>query len=151
MFNDDWEAANPLYPAGSPELPPITLLVVGVGGNIIFDPSKEELAVADAVLAISLAKSRQLKDGAPEFSLLSLRTVDPPSRMTAPGLTDAQSAGGEETASKIAQSPSEGAVWAPPSGGMKRGLVSRAVGMCLGKEGVANEVLTGLQNFLGTG
>lgn len=148
MFNDDWEAASPLYPASAPGLPPITLLVVVIGGNIIFDPSKEELAVADSVLAISLAKSGHHADGTPELSLLALRTVDPPSRMTAPGLTDAQSAGGEETAtSKATQAGSEGSVWTPPSGGTKRGLVSRAVNMCLGKDGVANEVLIGLQNF----
>lgn len=149
LFNDDWDAATPLYPADSAELPPITLLVVAVGSNIIFDPSKEELAVADAVLAMSLAKSGESANGVPELSLLSLRTVDSPSRMTTPALTDAQSGGGEDAA-KPKSSPlktSESSLWTPPTGGMKRGLISRAMALCLGKEGVANEVLTGLQSF----
>ena len=123
-----------------------------MGSNLIFDPSKEELAVADAVLALSLAKSGEGDEGAPALRLLALRTVDPPSRMTTPGLLDADNtaAGGGEDVPAAKSSPqpaSEGSVWSPPVGGIKRGLVARAMAMCLGKDGVANEVLMGLQAF----
>ncbi|KAI5852810.1 ribosomal protein S5 domain 2-type protein [Morchella snyderi] len=60
MFDDDWDASVPLYQT-SHQLPPITLLVLSVGDNIFFDPTKEELAVADCVLAVSLA-TNSVKD-----------------------------------------------------------------------------------------
>ncbi|KAJ9648008.1 Exosome complex component rrp42 [Coniosporium tulheliwenetii] len=49
LFDDDWDASNFLYPLASntptkstarADRPPITLLVIAVGQNIIFDPSK---------------------------------------------------------------------------------------------------------------
>ena len=43
--------------------PPITLLVIVVGDNIIFDPSQEELAVAETALAVSVAEVRRGGDG----------------------------------------------------------------------------------------
>ncbi|RWA04087.1 hypothetical protein EKO27_g11024, partial [Xylaria grammica] len=59
MFDDDWAASQFIYARSGPAAltatatattntsrPPITLLVMAVGENIIFDPSKEELAVA---------------------------------------------------------------------------------------------------------
>ncbi len=65
LFDDDWEASTYLYtPPPPPSVgtsspsgprPPTTLLVITVGDNIIFDPSKEELAVADVALAGSVA------------------------------------------------------------------------------------------------
>ncbi|KAI7152437.1 hypothetical protein KC324_g14826 [Hortaea werneckii] len=129
LFNDDWEASTFLYPKPSPSdssnaaqspPPPITLLVVSVsssssssasGGEgqsttILFDPSREELAVADAVVAISLgvffppsptttpqassSSSAQQASSSeePTLSLLALRTIDPPSRLTAAGVPD---------------------------------------------------------------
>ncbi|KAI7262292.1 hypothetical protein KC345_g9461 [Hortaea werneckii] len=118
LFNDDWEASTFLYPkpssasststAASP--PPITLLVVSVspsassaGGEagestILFDPSREELAVADAVVAISLGVSLPIPPSSsaaasspqqePKLALLALRTIDPPSRLTGAGVPD---------------------------------------------------------------
>ncbi|KAI7197620.1 hypothetical protein KC352_g20562, partial [Hortaea werneckii] len=123
LFNDDWEASTFLYPkppsspsntsTPAPSPPPITLLVVsvsrtagGAGGEaaeagdatILFDPSREELAVADAVVAISLgvlspsssSSSAAAASSAqePRLSLLALRTIDPPSRLTAAGVPD---------------------------------------------------------------
>jgi exosome complex component RRP42 len=67
MFDDDWENAVLLYPRGTGEgeaatasysLPPVTLLVVSVGGNIFFDPTREELAVGDVVLVVSICGGR---------------------------------------------------------------------------------------------
>ncbi|KAI7207521.1 hypothetical protein KC333_g9408 [Hortaea werneckii] len=111
LFNDDWEASTFLYPKTSPSNsssnaaqfppPPITLLVVSVssstaaGGEaagqqqqqsptILFDPSREELAVADAVVAISLG----VLPTEQKLSLLALRTIDPPSRLTGAGVPD---------------------------------------------------------------
>ncbi|KAI7225927.1 hypothetical protein KC330_g8993 [Hortaea werneckii] len=106
LFNDDWEASTFLYPkpspsnsstAAPPPPPPITLLVVSVSSNsaageagqqqsttILFDPSREELAVADAVVAISLG----VLPTEQKLSLLALRTIDPPSRLTAAGVPD---------------------------------------------------------------
>lgn len=133
MFNDDWDAAIPLYPFADAAAtstipsslkrqnqnqhqnrnrkphkrkfkPPITLLVVSVGENIFFDPSSEELAVADAVVAISVGQvfpdtsvtspnnpnnpkdvTRAIDAGEGKgqesgLRLLAIRTIDPPSR-----------------------------------------------------------------------
>ncbi|KAF8252624.1 hypothetical protein K440DRAFT_354115 [Wilcoxina mikolae CBS 423.85] len=57
LFSDDWDAALPLYPAASAavgDVPAITLLVAAVGENVFFDPTREEMAVADCVLAVSV-------------------------------------------------------------------------------------------------
>ncbi|KAI7553241.1 hypothetical protein KC331_g1362 [Hortaea werneckii] len=99
-----------------PPPPPITLLVVSVSSSaagdagqqqsttILFDPSREELAVADAVVAISLgvisshqqqhstipasSSSSSTSSEEPKLALLALRTIDPPSRLTAAGVPD---------------------------------------------------------------
>ena len=83
--------------------PPITLLVVAVGSNIIFDPSRQELSVADLVVAVSVC-GEMADDGVRSRSrpsattsrhrrrtlkLASIRTIDPPSASTAPGLPNA--------------------------------------------------------------
>lgn len=57
LFDDDWEASTMLYPteaAALGDVPAITLLVVAVGKNVFFDPTREEMAVADCVLAVSV-------------------------------------------------------------------------------------------------
>lgn len=57
LFDDDWDAALPLYPSNAAEVgdvPAVTLLVAAVGENIFFDPTREEMAVADCVLAVSV-------------------------------------------------------------------------------------------------
>jgi len=160
LFDDDWDAAVLLYPTASTNRtsrPPVTLLVLTVGTNIIFDPSREELAVADAVLAVSFAP-----DDEGRLQLVALRTVDPPSRLTPPGVPDvvnpatavgaaATAAGGKEgsgavpTASQdTLMSSTKGNVWAPPRGGMKRELVKTIVEAVLRPGGVGEEVLAGL-------
>jgi exosome complex component RRP42 len=57
LFDDDWDASLPLYPASAAavgDVPAITLLVAAVGENVFFDPTREEMAVADCVLAVSV-------------------------------------------------------------------------------------------------
>ncbi|KAK5997322.1 Exosome complex component RRP42-like protein [Cladobotryum mycophilum] len=134
MFDDDWEASQFLYPregavAGS--RPPITLLVVAVGDSIIFDPSKEELAVADTALAVSVSEVRKQKDGegmevdsGRELRLVSMRTIDPPSRLTPPGVPSTANLAASGTTTdtlqqkqqKSEEQPQEG-VWKAPSEG----------------------------------
>lgn len=126
----------------------MTLLVVSVADTILFDPSKEELAVADAVIAVSVTTTSDTTTNIDTttinnrttnsattplaLKLLALRTIDPPSRLTphTPGSsadTDAAS------------------VWMPPRGGMPRSLVGKVVKACLEPGGVGEEVLRGLE------
>src|SRR5436190_9599246 len=165
MFDDDWGLAEYLYPRArvshansdssepQPQLfrPPVTLLVVSVGENIIFDPSREEISVADAVLAVSIGRSDPLTGEGSiggNLKLLSIRTIDPPSRMTNPGIPNSENAAtigislGEQSAqtTPIADTSIRGeeiqGVWKPRRGGVKRGLISRIVKMVLQKGGV---------------
>lgn len=161
MFDDDWAAAEALYPPNatdSTRRPPVTLLVMTVAENIIFDPSEEELAVADAVLAVSVIPTA---DG---VKLLAIRTIDPPSRLTPPGIPDSVnpatsgaqvSNSGGVTAAGNAGAPTniaqemlaereKGNVWTPPRGGMKRATVSRIIKMVVERGGVGEEVVAGL-------
>ena len=177
LFDDDWAAAEPLYPAGT--RPPITLLVAsiyggsdGSGGNgsgaVLFDPAREELAVANAVLAVSVgAPARQGAPGkasaAGAFEVLAVRTVDPPARMTAgadvPDVLDlaaqgadaavADGAGKGRDSEEVETESNETGVWRPPRGGMKPALIAKVVGMCVDKNGVASEVLKSLEGFAG--
>lgn len=156
IFDDDWDAAVPLYPRASNTekhfaRPPVTLLVMTVGSNIIFDPSKEELAVAESVLAVSFTQA----DVAGSLKLLAIRTIDPPSRLTPPGIPDsanpATATGGAAlsgqgtAAEKDALTEREkGTVWSPPRGGIKRGLLTRIIKAVLERGGVGEEVLEGL-------
>jgi exosome complex component RRP42 len=154
MFSDDWDAAPPLYPASSSLRPPITLLVVAVKNSVIFDPSKEEIAVADTILAISLSAPAGRSD-AKGLQILGLRTIDPPSRLTTPGLADSDNTATStvQEGSQSAQTPkkSDGetqeGVWRAPRGGFKKGLVSKVLAMCLESGGVGEEVLAGLEGF----
>src|SRR5688500_4566053 len=93
MFDDDWEASTYIYAkgSGSSSRPPITLLVIAVGDNILFAPTAEELSVAESVLAISVSECARSKDsmdhdGGRDLRLLAIRMVDPPSRLTPPGV-----------------------------------------------------------------
>jgi exosome complex component RRP42 len=119
LFNDDWDAAEALYPQPpsnasrndkttinnkneSYPLPPITLLLISINSKIHFDPSREELAVADAIVAISLSATTSSSSSSSKatseqsrsqnhnqtFTLLSVRTIDPPSRNTTAGVPD---------------------------------------------------------------
>lgn len=172
LFDDDWDAAVPLYasssstpfPTSNPTStttftpdpnsivvaakPPITLLVIAVSDNIFFDPSAAELAVADSVLAVSVTRGRG--EG---VRVVAVRTVE----------TMARGVGGVEETGRVGEGGEAGkagkgvkhegggeeGVWRPPRGGMKRGLVSRVVKMVCEKGGVGEEVLDGLEGLDG--
>jgi exosome complex component RRP42 len=163
LFDDDWEASVFLYPR-SPEAtsarPPVTLLVMAVRDNIIFDPCKEELAVAEVVLAVSIGERPQELEGAGmdidarksrDLRLLAVRTIDPPSRLTPPGVPNSlnTATGGiaattEQTSTQREILEEEG-VWQPPRGGAKRKLIAAMIQKVLEQGGVAEEVLDGLE------
>jgi len=160
LFDDDWDASEFFYPRGAIIRPPITLLVMAVKNNIIFDPSKEELAVAEVVLAVSVGErseasisydsSMDIDSKVRDLRLLSVRTIDPPSRLTHPGVPNAlnTATGGvastmEQTATRREAIGEEG-VWQPPRGGAKRKLIAAMIQKVLEPGGVAEEVLDGL-------
>ncbi|KAL9068570.1 MAG: hypothetical protein Q9161_006115 [Pseudevernia consocians] len=151
LFNDDWDASIPLYPSSTSNAnpkaktksfpaarPPITLLVISVADNIFFDASREELAVADAVLAVTVGASSSPSTG---LDLLAVRTVDPPSRLSASAAEVGQAGAGIDV-----EGGNEG-VWKPRKGGMKRGVLGRMVQMCVERGGVGEEVLGGLGDW----
>ncbi|GAB7338637.1 hypothetical protein MBLNU457_5370t1 [Dothideomycetes sp. NU457] len=150
LFNDDWAAATPLFEKGAK--PPVTLLVMSVGQNVVFDPSREELAVADAVVALSV---REAGNGE-ELKLVAVRAVDPPSRLTVPGVPNSMNSvtGGVAPSSKqealrMREGADAGTVWRPPRGGVKRGLLAAMIKMAVQKEGVGFEVLEALEGVQG--
>ncbi|EMD91671.1 hypothetical protein COCC4DRAFT_57311 [Bipolaris maydis ATCC 48331] len=156
LFDDDWDAAVPLYPkqAGTnktaPQLgkPPVIILAMAVGANIIFDPAPEELAVADAVLAVACTNSTNSATGA---RIVSIRTIDPPSHLTPPGVPNSMNTatGGTaptSTADALTQREllATSGVWTPPRGGMKRSLIAQVTKMVVENGGVAEEVIGAL-------
>lgn len=161
FFDDDWEVAEYLYPRGSKlkatsglasqyVRPPVTLLVVSVGENVIFDPSREEIAVADAVLAISVTRDTE----AGNLKLLSIRTIDPPSRLTQPAVPNSENVnmlGATAPTEDIAVlNPATGeeevpGVWRPRRGGVKRSVIANMIKTVLKRGGVGEEVLEGLE------
>ncbi|KAK6197738.1 iso-1-cytochrome c [Pestalotiopsis sp. IQ-011] len=171
MFDDDWDASQYIYPrarrggpsAGSSAMPPVTLLVMVVGDNIIFDPSKEELAVADCALAVSVGEGQPVGDAAAmdvdskqpsrKLRLLSVRMIDPPSRLTPPGVPNSvnASAWGQGGAAqknpdaRQAETADVAGVWKAPRGGIKPAVLGAMVAKVLEKGGVADEVLDGLE------
>lgn len=175
MFDDDWDASQYIYPrarrgggpsASSSAMPPITLLVMVVGDNIIFDPSKEELAVADCALAVSVGEGEPAQDVAAaaamdvdskqpsrKLRLLSVRMIDPPSRLTPPGVPNSvnASAWGQGGAAqknpdaRQAETADVAGVWKAPRGGVKPAVLGAMVAKVLEKGGVADEVLDGLE------
>ncbi|KAM0801466.1 ribosomal protein S5 domain 2-type protein [Usnea florida] len=147
LFNDDWDASLPLYPqtSASASRPPITLLVISVGSNIFFDASFEELAVADAVLAVTVGAPPSPSTTSPSpspLTLLAVRTIDPPSRLSASAADTGKAGAG----SGLESGSLEG-VWRARKGGMKRGVVGRMLRMCVEEGGVGEEVLKGLRGF----
>lgn len=156
FFDDDWAVAEYLYPRSSTALknspsqhvrPPVTLLVISVGDNVIFDPNREEIAVADAVLALSITR-----DESGGLKLLSIRTIDPPSRLTQPAIPSSENVNmmGATPAEEIIMSQTTGeeevpGVWRPRRGGVKRSVVANMVRTVLKKGGVGEEVLEGLE------
>ncbi|TVY16931.1 Exosome complex component RRP42 [Lachnellula arida] len=159
LFDDDWDASVHLYPVGSAK-PAVTLLVMAVKDNIIFDPSKEELSVAEVVLAVSIASHSssagsgrmQVDSGSGrQLRLLAVRTIDPPSRLTHPGVPNSlNTATGGTAAASLEQENSkreglhEEGVWQPPRGGAKRKLIAGMIARVLEKGGVGEDVLDGL-------
>lgn len=128
----------------------MTLLVISVAENIIFDPSREEIAVADAVLAISITHDTD----SGRLKLLSIRTIDPPSRLTQPGIANSENVATVSSTAAAEESaivnPSTGeeevpGVWKPRRGGVKRATIARMVKMVLEQGGVGEEVLEGLE------
>ncbi len=127
---------------------------MGVGPNIIFDPSKEELAVADVALAVSVGEGPRGAAAAAaarrNLRLLSVRTVDPPSRLTAPGAPSAASVSTDPSlALKLAETrPAEGepaeGVWRAPRGGTKVAMLAAMTQKVLEAGGIVDEVLDGL-------
>ncbi|KAF1994601.1 hypothetical protein P154DRAFT_548962 [Amniculicola lignicola CBS 123094] len=159
MFDDDWDAAVALYPRSSAAVdgpphtdkPPVIVLAMVVGENIIFDPCKEELAVADGVLAIACASAPSPSDGA---RLVGFRTVDPPSHLTPPGVPNAMNTatGGVAPASSAdaltqRELLANSGVWRPPRGGIKRALLANMCDLATAKGGVAEELLSALQSI----
>ncbi|KAJ5089779.1 hypothetical protein N7532_008463 [Penicillium argentinense] len=159
FFDDDWAVAEYLYPRISSQKtklpsqyvrPPVTLLVISVGENVIFDPNREEIAVADAVLAISLTRDSE----AGSLKLLSIRTIDPPSRLTQPAVPNSENVnmlGAPAPTEDIAVlNPVTGeeevpGVWRPRRGGIKRSVIANMVQTVLKKGGVGEDVLEGLE------
>lgn len=123
----------------------MTLLLASVGTNILFDPSGDELAVADAVVAISVAPAAE----ANALAVQAVRMVDPPSRLTGAGTPDVlnTATGGAVAKDKgeaLAVREMEAGVWRPPRGGVSRGLVARMVKMVVERDGVGEEILEAL-------
>ncbi|OAA54037.1 Arginine-tRNA-protein transferase [Cordyceps fumosorosea ARSEF 2679] len=153
LFDDDWDASTLLYPRDAATTtcprPPVTLLVVAVGDNVIFDPAREELAVAETALAVSVAEVRRRPTaedgGGRELRLLSMRTIDPPSRLTPPGVPHAAGGAAPAPTKQTDQGATEPGVWKAPLGGIKFGVVDAIVQAVLEKGGVADEVLDGLE------
>lgn len=156
LFDDDWDSAVSLYSKAegsdtqkTTNKPPVIVLAMAVGPNIIFDPCKEELAVADAVLAIACTTANSSLTGA---RLVSIRTIDPPSHLTPPGVPNSMNSatGGTapaSTAEALTQREvlADSGVWTPPRGGMKRAMISQVVKMVVQPGGVAEEVINALQ------
>jgi exosome complex component RRP42 len=157
LFDDDWQASAFLYPYNSKgvrvERPSITLVVIVVGSNFIFDPSKEELAAADTVLAVSVGSSNS-KDATRSSALgiLSIRTIDPPSRLSTAGVPNSlNTTTGETTTLSVEEafaarevSAGQPGVWNVPRGGVKRALLGKIIKTVLDPGGVAEEVMEGL-------
>jgi exosome complex component RRP42 len=168
LVDDDWESSIYLFsprskgkrkgqhdpsttsqPAEPMRLPPITLLVMTAGPNIIFDPSHSELAVADAVLAISVGLSVSDKSSTTSTSttptILAIRTIETPARNTMKGVP-------ASTSAELAPGEAIPGVWRPRIGGLKRDLLKRLVSLVVGggvaDGGVAREVFDGLEVFL---
>lgn len=143
LADDDWEASVYLYgnPA-KPErnclaagVPPVTLLVMVVGENVVFDPSGTELAVADGVLAVSVGRS--LGESGDEVSILAVRMLETGARDTFKGVPRKE--GGNEW-------DVVPGVWRPKTGGVKREVLRRVTKIVLGE--VGRDVVGGLEAFV---
>lgn len=128
---------------------------------MIFDPTREEIAVADAVLAVSIGREQETENSDANLKLLSIRTIDPPSRLTQHGVPDSENAATLNVAAAApnttanAEIPSTTAfagtdeevpgVWKPRRGGVSRSVISKIVKLVLARGGVGDEVMEGLE------
>ena len=143
LADDDWEASIDLYARPRVSrgshlavgVPPTTLLVITIGENIIFDPSGTELAVADAVLAISIA--RQTTSQTDDIRVLAIRMIETSARDTFRGVP--RTGPGNEW-------DDIPGVWKPKIGGVKRSAIKNAVKTVLGSVGA--EVVGSLEAFV---
>ncbi|KAK4948541.1 Exosome complex component rrp42 [Elasticomyces elasticus] len=133
VADDDWMASTYLYLRSGERKPPVTLLVVVVGENVIFDPSREELVVADAVVAVSVSQSE-----GEEMRVLAVRMIDTPARDTMKGVPQAGEAG---------EGVDVPGVWKPRVGGVKRSVL-KAVVKSVVAGAVAKDVMSGLDGFV---
>jgi len=152
-FDDDWASATSLFPREEGGArPPVTLLVMAVGQNILFDPAKEELAVADVAVAVSVGEAPGDKGKGTDrkLRLLSVRTIDPPSRLTPPGVPNVVNtaygtgAAQKQPEARTTEAEAVEGVWKPPRGGAKPQVMAALVQKALEKGGVADEVLDAL-------
>ena len=102
------------------------------------------------MLAISVARDSDTEG----LKLLSIRTIDPPSRLTQPGVPDFENVnmlGAVTTVNGAAAlNPTTGeeelaGVWRPRRGGVKRSVIAGMIKTVLKKGGVGEEVLEGLE------
>lgn len=141
LADDDWEASVYLYDrkrgAGSRTkalaagVPPVTLLIMVVGENVIFDPDGTELAVADGVFAVSIGRHG---DG---VNVLGLRMLETSARDTFKGIPKNEGGNAWEVVP---------GVWRPKVGGVKRAVLTKIVNAVLKDAG--REVLNGLEAFV---
>ncbi|KIW63325.1 hypothetical protein PV04_10179 [Phialophora macrospora] len=138
IADDDWMASTYLYRRTKPlrARPPVTLLVVVVGENVIFDPSREELAVADALIAVSVGDVPGGDNSG--FQILATRMIDTPARDTMKGVA---------MFGEVGEGVEVPGVWKPRVGGIKRSVLKKAVNTVL-TGGVAKDVMDGLDGFL---
>jgi exosome complex component RRP42 len=137
LADDDWMASTSLYARdGSVERPPVTLLVTIINENVLFDPSHEELKVADAIVVVSIGQS----GGGSDFKILATRMIDTPARNTMKGVPRD---GNDEAISAI---EAQG-VWKPKLGGIKRSMLKAVIKSVL-SGGVASDIMTGLDGFV---
>lgn len=143
LADDDWEASIHLYgnPGNSGKsflaagVPPVTLLVMVVGENVIFDPSETELAVADAVLAVSIGGNLSVSTN--EVYVLAIRMLGTNARDTFKGVPRRE--GGNEW-------DVVPGVWRPRVGGVKREVTKKVTGLVLAD--VGKDIVSGLDAFV---
>lgn len=148
LFDDDWEASTYLCTNARATgfVPPITLLAVTVGSNVFFDPTREEIMVADSLYAISVA----VDENSGAHTLVSMQSLDAPSRTSPLGIPASMSASGDGTRAKhddiiaAREANDDETVWTPPRGGLKPQLLSTILKKTLGPGGVAEEILASL-------
>lgn len=125
---------------------------MAVGPNVFFDPSREELAVADVVLSLTFAAPAPLSRPPaaaskgflklrPGANLLAVRMVEPPGRRLTAVVGTVVVEGQDE-----AGAGGEG-VWKKRAGGVGREVLRRMVDMVIRKGGVGEEVLAALEGW----